>query len=60
MNCFLISLIGCRHVILNKKIIRKKRKLEKLKEYKNRKHNIVDKIRKIKLVYKYNVMSILN
>ena len=60
MNCFLISLIGCRHVILNKKIIRKKRKLEKLKEYKNRKHNIVDNNRKIKLVYKYNVMSIIN
>ena len=52
MNWFLISLIGCRHVIFNKKIIRKKRKLEKLNEYKNRKHNIVDKIKKIKLVYK--------
>ena len=60
MNWFLISLIGCRHVIFNKKIIRKKRKLEKLNEYKIRKDIIVDKIRKIKLVYKYNVMSIIN
>ena len=50
MNSFLISLIGCRHVIFNKKIIIKKRKIEKLNEYKNMKHNIVDKIRKIKLV----------
>ena len=60
MNWFLISLIGCRHVIFNKKIIRKKRKLEKLNVYKNRKHNIVDKMIKIKLVYKQNVMSIIN
>ena len=36
-HCFLISLIGCRPGKINKKIIKNNKKLEKLKNCKNRK-----------------------